>query len=133
MAVVDKRLELVMFHDGGRNVLDGDAHVFVTRHRSVEVEVLDVDRHELGVLGGENAVGMHFDGGKISGGCVGFAVIFNAVAADSEADSTLFGFVGFERCNDAEIGGTAIAGHVGVLDEVDGLGTTEHMGWNAIG
>ena len=63
MVVVDKGSKVVLVHDGWREEPDGDAHVLVARHGGVEVEVLDVDGHELGVGSGEDAVEEGLDGG----------------------------------------------------------------------
>jgi hypothetical protein len=51
VSIVDEGLELVLFHDAGGNYFDWDSHVLVVLHGSVQVEVFDVDRHELCVLG----------------------------------------------------------------------------------
>jgi hypothetical protein len=54
VSVVDEGFELVLLHDAGRNDFDGDLHLLVMIHRSVEVEVFDVDRHELYIGSGQD-------------------------------------------------------------------------------
>ena len=39
-----------------RKVTKFDAHVFISGHRSVKVEVFDIDGHEIGAGGGDHAV-----------------------------------------------------------------------------
>jgi hypothetical protein len=46
---VEEGLELVLLRDAGRNDFDGDSHVLVMVHRSVQVEVYEVDRLALRV------------------------------------------------------------------------------------
>lgn len=63
VAVVDEWRKVVVIHDYQRDVFNGDLHVLITRHQRAQVEALDVDGHELGMLGGEDAVGVNLDGG----------------------------------------------------------------------
>ena len=72
------------------NVAKGNAHVFEVFHGSVQVEVCDIDSHEACVGGGDDTVKEAFGGGDVGRGAVDFAGVFDAIAADGEADSELF-------------------------------------------
>jgi hypothetical protein len=52
-------VELVLLHYAGWNGFDRDAHVLVAIHWRVEVEILDVDRYEFGVLVDTTLFKMH--------------------------------------------------------------------------
>lgn len=102
IAVVDGWCKVVVIHDFLRDVLDGDLHVLITRHWHSQIEVLDVNGHELGMLGEEDTVGVHLDGGEIGSWSVGFSGIVNLIATDGETDVTFFGLlVGLESSNNA--------------------------------
>ena len=49
--IVDEGTKVVLVKDGLGNEGDRDHHVFIPGHWGVEVEVLDVDCHELGIGG----------------------------------------------------------------------------------
>ena len=51
-----------MFDHVVREVCNLELHVFVPVHGGIEVEILDVDCHVTGVLGGDGAVLMQLDG-----------------------------------------------------------------------
>jgi hypothetical protein len=56
VSVVYEGFELVLLHDAGRNDFAGDSHMLVLVHGSLQVEVYDVDRHELFIRSGQDAV-----------------------------------------------------------------------------
>jgi len=62
MAIVDKRSEVVLLHDVGRNVFCRDAHVFVAIHGRAEVKNFNVGSEHFSVWGGHRAVEEKFDG-----------------------------------------------------------------------
>jgi len=53
---VDKRSEVVLLHDVGRNVFCRDAHVFVAIHERAEVKNFNVGSEHFCVRGGHSAV-----------------------------------------------------------------------------
>lgn len=75
---------------------------------------------------------MELDSGEICGGGGDFAKVDDFVAAGGEADSVHVGFVGFECCDDAEVGGDAIVRLVGVGNEVHGVGAGGGVGKAAL-
>ena len=133
LVVVDEVGEFVLFHDVGGDVLHWDPHVLVLFHGRAEVEVFDVDGHVAGAGSRDDAVEMEFDGGEVGSGSRDLAVVDDFVAADGESDAVRVGLVGFEFGDDAKVGGDAIEGFVGVLDEVHGVGTGERSGEEALG
>ena len=68
MSVVDEGLGLVLLHDAGRNNFDGDSHVSVMVHGSVQVKVFDVDRHEFCIGNGQDAIEEALGCGNVGGG-----------------------------------------------------------------
>ena len=56
-----------------------EPHVFVPFHGGIEVEILDVDCHVVGVLGGDGAVLMQLDVEQDDGGRAAIAGIDDAV------------------------------------------------------
>ena len=119
---MDEGGEFVLCHYVGGNVLNRYPHVFVLFHGRVEVEVFYVNGHVLGAWCGDDAVQMELDYGEVGGGSGHFSEVDYFVAAGFEADAVHVGLVGFEGGDDAEVGGDAVAGLVGVLDEVHGVG-----------
>ena len=65
------------------------AHVFKAIHRGVQVEVLDVDCHVPGVLGGDGAVLVKLDGEQVDGGRAAVAWIDDAVPPPLSSASCL--------------------------------------------
>jgi hypothetical protein len=55
--------ELVVLHDDLGDVSDWDPHVFVAGHGGVEIKIVDMHCHALGVLGGKNTIQQALDGG----------------------------------------------------------------------
>ena len=47
---------MVLLDDFDWYNVDGESHVFVTLHRHVEIQILEIDAHELGVRHGYNTV-----------------------------------------------------------------------------
>ena len=121
MIVVDERGEIVLNHDCSGDVLNWDAHVFVLRHWSVQVEVFDVDGEEAGARSGDDAVEQALDDGEVGGGSGHVAGVVEFVTADGEPDAAFFGRVRFEFCDNSQVGGNAVGWFVGVADESHGF------------
>jgi hypothetical protein len=51
-SVVDERLQIVLLNDGVGQHVNRNAHVFIPLHRSTEIEILQINCHELCVFGG---------------------------------------------------------------------------------
>jgi hypothetical protein len=81
---VNKGLEIVKLHDTRGDVFDGDMHVFIAIHGSVQVEVLDIDHHKVGTGCQDDAVEEAFDGGEVGCGCADVAIVFEAVTTHRE-------------------------------------------------
>ena len=62
MAIVDKRSEVVLLHEVGRNVFCRDAHVFVAIHGRAEVKNFNVGSEHFCIRGGHGAVEENLDG-----------------------------------------------------------------------
>ena len=71
---------------------------------------------------------MTLDSGEIDSGGAGGARIIDSVSAAGETDAEFLGFVGLDGCDDAEIGGGAIGGLVGVSDKKHGVGAGGAIG-----
>ena len=112
-----------MFHDVWWDPLDGDPHVLELHHWGAEVKVFNVYVHVFRAGGGDDAVEVEFYSWEIGGGSGDFAYGDEFVAADGESDAIHVGFVGFEGCDDAEIGGNTARWLVGVSDEPHGVGS----------
>ena len=63
--IVNQAHEFVLFHDAGWDIFDWDPHVLESIHGSVEIEIFDVDGHELGLELGDDTVEQDLDSGKI--------------------------------------------------------------------
>ena len=117
--LVDFVFELILMHNGCWNILDGDAHVFILRHRGVQVQIFDVHGHELGARGEEDAVEYTYLGREIC--CLGAAVacILNLVGVDGVAHTLFDGFFGCIGDDDLEVGGLLALWNLGDMDEMD--------------
>jgi hypothetical protein len=93
MSVVDEGIELVLLYDVGRNDFDGDSHVFVMVHGSVQVRLFDVDRHGFCIGNGQDAVEEALGCGNVGGGITNISL--------GEADSFGFGLLWPYFGNDA--------------------------------
>ena len=72
-------LQVLMSDHVFREVHKLEPHVFVPFHGGIGVEILDVDFHVAGVLGGDSAVLMQLDGEQGDGGRAAIAWIYDAV------------------------------------------------------
>ncbi len=79
-----------MVDDFVGNNAEGEPHVFVPLHGSVEVEVLDVGYHEAGVGGRDYTVEEALGGSKFCGGSANGARVVEAIAADGESGAMRF-------------------------------------------
>ena len=127
VTVMDERSKVVLREDNVRNRSERDAHVFIARHRRVQVKIRDVYRHVLRVECGNNTVEMALDGGDIDSGRANVVRIIYFVTTTGKANTVLFGFVRFFSCNNTQIGGFA-RGRFGIVsDEEHGFGTGWHV------
>ena len=60
IAIFDKQVEVVVFHDGQWYIGDADAHVFIAFHICVEVEIFEIHAHEACIGCGDGAVEKYF-------------------------------------------------------------------------
>lgn len=102
--IVDLQVGTVPFYAFG-DVFDWDVHTLVSVHRSVEVEILDVDCHESCIFGGDDTVEEDFYCCTVSGGNANFAFVIDAVALDGETHPFFLYFVGLASSNDASVVG----------------------------
>ena len=132
----------VVVDEGGKSILfdyiawdpfDGDPHVLVLRHGGAEIKIFDVYVHVFCVGGGDDAVEMEFDGGKVGSGSGDFAGVDNFVAANGESDSVHVGFVWLKGCHDAEVGGNSALGFFGMFNETHGVGPRGGVGEATLG
>ena len=77
--------QVVMFDHVFREVRNLEPHVFLPFHGGIEVEIIDVDRHVVGVLGGYGAVLMHIEGDQGNSGHAAIYGIYDAVSPDCQA------------------------------------------------
>jgi hypothetical protein len=131
--IVDNRGQVILSHDGRRNVPDVNPHVLVPVHGIVEVEILNVKGAESGTRGGNNTVEEELGCGQVGGFGGDIAWILDAVAPTGAADTVLLGFVGLEFGDNPQIGGCAPGGQIGFRYEKDGVCTGGHVGKNALG
>lgn len=120
--VADKGRKLVIVKDIGGDVFNVNPHVFVVLHWGAEVEVFNVDRHEFGVFGGEDAVEDDFCGGEGGGFGADGARIGDSIAADGESDTTRLGFLGTVSDDEAEVGWDATRRNCTWCNEENGVG-----------
>jgi hypothetical protein len=113
-----------VFNDGLGNVSQGNAHVFGSFHRGVEIEVLDVQCHKLCFRCGDDAVEEESHCCKV--GCFGgdFARIVDAVAADSDADVLILLLLGSVGNNNARVSGSTSWWKLVPADEADVVGAS---------
>ena len=79
------------------------SHVFESFHGGIEVEILDVDCHVAGVLGGDGAVLVQLDGEQSDGRRTAVAGIYDAVPSHCRACSIRVVFCWSEAHHDASI------------------------------
>jgi hypothetical protein len=94
VAVMDKGAEVVLVKNRFWNQGDRYHHVFIAIHGIVEIEILDVHGHELGVGGGEDTVEEEFGGGEAGGLGADITRVVNEVATHSPADTASCSFWG---------------------------------------
>jgi hypothetical protein len=126
--MVDERRKLVVLHDGVGDDVQGDAHVLVLLHRSVEVEVLQVAGHEASVWCGDGAVEEDLDGGDVCGFGVDLAGVINPIATYGEANASWVRFFWAVGGDDAEIGGLFVFWDLAEGDEEHGFRAGGHIG-----
>ena len=124
VVVVDKGSKVILDHDVGGNVLDGDADVFVLCHWCAKIKIFDVNGHVFCPWRGDHAVEEKLDGGEVGGRSAYVAVVFDAVSSHGEANAFRLGFVWAESGDNAEVSGNAVCGFVVVWDEEEGVGST---------
>jgi len=127
VAIMDKGEQIVLCHDGGRNVTNGNTHVVKSRHWIIKVKIGDVGGQKFGLGRGEHTVQQEFDGGEVGCGGADFTREFNLVTAYRESQAFGFGFEWAEFSNNAQVGYSSVGGDVGVPDEMYGVGATGHV------
>lgn len=130
---MDEGVEIVVFHDGGRDVFDRDVHVFIAVHWHVEVEILDVDGHKMHIGGREDTVEKDFDGRQFSSGGAHFAAIVNTVATNGEMDATGLHLVGLIIGNNTEVGSLTLGQKGGNRNEMHSVGANGDVGRKTLG
>jgi hypothetical protein len=125
-AMVDQRLEVVLFDDFLGYEGDGHLHILVPIKGRVEVEVFEVDSHEFGFGGWDDTVEQYLGSGEAGGFCADVAGIINQVAADGEAGSFDFCLLGTDGDYYAAVCDSAIFWDVLAFDELDGVGAGFH-------
>ena len=104
--------------------IDVDAHVFVSRHWGIKVEVLDVGGSELGARGGDYTVKEKFGFCHLGGwGADGFRIVDEVTACGDTDEMHLF-FMQLDLGNKSGIGRLASCRQGGQVGEVYGVGTS---------
>jgi hypothetical protein len=94
-----------MVHNGGRDVFYGDAHVFISSHGCVQVEILDDGSHELCTGCGEDAVEETLCCGEVSGFGADVTLVVDSITTNSKADTSFIELVGFVGGNNLQVDG----------------------------
>ncbi len=103
VVVVHQRKKIVLLeHDGG-NVLERNAHVFISGHGRIEVKILDVQGEKCCIWGGYYTIKQAFGSREVRGWCADFARIINAIAADCKSDAFFLCFEGTLFSNNAKV------------------------------
>ena len=84
----------ILVHDVVGEIAQFEPHVFVALHGGVEVEILDVDGHELCTGGGNDTVQEELDHHEVHGWGATFTGVVDPVSANSEAGLVWAGFSG---------------------------------------
>lgn len=115
-------LELVLEDDFFGDDTDGEAHVLVVIHGSVQVEVLDVYSHELCVDCGYGAVDEALVSGELGSWSADGTGVVETIATDSESSAIWFRFLGTDGGGNATIHYFAIGWDLVCHDEPDCFG-----------
>ena len=125
--------KIILKYDFFRNDTDGHSHIFEIFEGCAVIEILDVDGAEAGMVGGDDAVQQHFDGGERSAGGGGVSGVVQAIAADGEADAVDLGFEGADGGDEAAIGDFFGGGDAGPRNEEDSVVASGHAGTYTLG
>ena len=79
-----------------------ESHVLGVNHSCVEVEIFDVDGHEMCTFGGDDTVEENLGGKHVGHGCAA-ARVNNSVATNSEVDVIWVIFLRLVICTDSSI------------------------------
>jgi hypothetical protein len=74
--------EFVEVNDVVENVRKFESHKFWALHWGVEIKILDVDGHELGIFGRNDTVEEYFDGDHVCCGCATVTWEVNSISTD---------------------------------------------------
>jgi len=133
--IVDKLVEVVFVENGGREKLHWDAHPLRARKVSVEVEVLDVDGHELCVIG-DNGLQEHLDNWHCRRIGLRCSVVVDAVAANG-ATNAVYLFIVFDFFLSLWVIVGSVSAAIGWLFEmvsgVHGVGVKEAANFGILG
>ena len=105
-----------------------ELHVFVPGHGSAVVKILDVEDTKTCVGRGDGAVQQDFGGGETRGLRRRGTREIESVAAGTIADAVCFGFCWTHGRLLFAVGDLAAGGDLGLLDEEDGVGTSNALG-----
>lgn len=120
-SVVDLVADVVLFDDVGGKHGVGNEHVFGFFHGGHEIKVFQVEVHEFGVGGGDDAVHEEFESGKVGVGGSGRSVVLDAVAADGATYAVWIVFLGAIVGTSTHIGGFLPLGEVAWMLPNDGV------------
>jgi hypothetical protein len=112
---------------------EGESHVFIPLHGSVEVENLDFGYYEAGVGGGDHTVEEALGGPKLGGGRADGARVTKAIAANGEPGAIRFRFLWANCGNNASIGDFTVRGDLVLADPPDGIGARRHASTYPVG
>jgi len=106
--VVDQVLEVVFDDDLFGDDVESEAHVFRIGHRSVEVEVGQINAEEHGSRGADGGVDEEFGGEEIRSGNALIAGKVNEVTANSESSAVDLLLLRADVADDATVGGALV-------------------------
>jgi hypothetical protein len=127
IVMVDERGKGIFSHDGLWDDGNGDPHVFILIHGSVQVKILEIASHEAGIRSGDDAVEEKFDGGEVGGLGADVAGIINSIATNGETDAARVILFGAEGSNNAQVGRFFVFWNGGIWKEEHGFGTGFHF------
>ena len=129
IAVMNEFGQVIFEHDGFGDHTYGDAHVgeVFGFHWCFQVKVFEINRYEFAIGSRDDAVEHCFDSGEIGSLGADVAIVVDAVAANSEADTPRVGFFGAIGGDDSEISGFGAFGDFGDGDKDHGTGTGGHI------
>ena len=126
--------EVVFLDEFIRDVGELDAHILRIRHRSVKVEVLEINGAKLSAFPGEDTVEEEFDKFKGCGVGANVARVANPVATNSDTGAVrvILLYANFTDHHGMTDLLALVEGDVWVVDEKEGVGTSYPLvGWRS--